>query len=77
MGHAFDDAGAKWVGVAGERFVRNEEPATGVQWVIPAAATGLNGTYAMAYGYDPADHVTSTQYPADAAGGPGETVAAA
>ena len=44
------------------------------QWTIPGVATGVSGTYKMAYTYDPADHLRSVQYPGNAGGGLGETV---
>lgn len=44
------------------------------QWTIPAAATGVSGTYKMAYSYDPADHLLTVQYPGGSTGTLGETV---
>lgn len=46
---------------------------TGRQWTIPAAETGLAGTYDLTYGYDHADHRTDIGYPA-LGGLPAETV---
>lgn len=69
---SFDGSGNEYkqVDVA---YDGNDRPTT-VQWVIPAAASGLAGTYKFAYAYDPAGHVMSTQYPSNAAGGLGEKV---
>jgi RHS repeat-associated protein len=46
---------------------------TGRTWTVPAGITGLSGSYPVSYGYDAADHQTSTTYPA-AGGLPAETV---
>jgi RHS repeat-associated protein len=46
---------------------------TGRSWDIPAGLTGLPDPYAVTYGYDRADHVTSVEYPA-VGGLPQETV---
>ncbi|GAB3433001.1 RHS repeat-associated core domain-containing protein [Flindersiella endophytica] len=46
---------------------------TGRRWTIPDTETGLAGTYDITYGYDRADHVVDTTYPA-VGGLAGETV---
>lgn len=46
---------------------------TGRRWTIPTKEGALAGTYDVSYGYDRADHPTTSTYPA-ADGLPGETV---
>ncbi|MGH9242852.1 MAG: RHS repeat domain-containing protein, partial [Acidimicrobiales bacterium] len=44
------------------------------EWSIPAGVGPTAGTYRMAFGYDAADHPTTTRFPANNTGGLGETV---
>ncbi|MEU7843617.1 RHS repeat-associated core domain-containing protein [Micromonospora sp. NPDC049114] len=37
---------------------------TGRRWVVPTSEKSLAGTYEITYGYDRADHLTDTTYPA-------------
>lgn len=69
---SYDTAGNAYTESVPTYDARNRP--TSRQWTIPSAATGVSGTYKMAYTYDPADHVRSVQYPGGSGGTLGETV---